>query len=211
MRRRTRRPLLETLERRAVPSTLGTVVAASRVSAAEVAPPGATNEILDPTGLPTAHERLRQRFQATFTGPYVIGPGRFSSQKSQVLIRGAGTSNRFLHGDVIFKYATPRDPAVSSTGALTMFDRNANSGSHLGLALTAVPGASDRHGRPTQFAFVVDPTVSSGLFTGASGSGILDVRYRAAQATSGTASVRARGTVYTLGTTGSLRNADINP
>jgi hypothetical protein len=199
---RRRVPCFEPMERRAVPSVVGSV-------SSHAVP--INNEILNPAGQPTRHELRRQAFRATFSGPYVIGPGRFTSQASQVFIRGAGTSTAFLHGDILLKIATPTDPDQPPTGALTMYDRNANNGSQLGLRLTGSRQGVDRHGRPNRFAFTVDDGASGGAFTQASGQGTLQVRYFASGRNSGTAQVLATGRIYTLGTTNNLRNSDIDP
>jgi hypothetical protein len=208
--------VVEVVERRALLSAVGM---ASRIGTglfarareARVGEVTVNNEILNPSGQPTPREQRRQTLRATFSGPYTIGPGRFSSQASQVFIRGAGTSNAFLHGDLLLRIATPNDPEQPPTGALTMFDRNASNGSQLGLELTGSRQDVDRFGRPTRFTFTIDHTVSGGVFTQASGSGTLQIRYLASGRGIGTAQVLARGSVYTLGTTNVLANSDIDP
>ena len=50
------------------------------------------NLVLQPTGTATPAEVKRQLFKAVYRGPYIIGPGSFSSQALQVFIRGAGTA-----------------------------------------------------------------------------------------------------------------------
>lgn len=202
--------MLEGLEHRAVPSTLGMGSGLAR-RVALLAQQATNNEITNPTGVPTAHERLRQRFHATFSGFYVVGPGRFSSQASQISVRGAGRSNCFLHGEMLMKVATPKDPTQPTTGAMTMFDRNMSNGSQLGLLLTAVPGAVDSHGRPTRFTFETDSDVSGGAFTASSGEGILTVRYQATGRSGGRAFLVARGNVYTLGTVSNQLTSEIDP
>ncbi len=72
-------------------------------------------------------------FKAVYRGPYIIGPGSFSSQAMQVFIRGAGTATTMLHSDIQMRLAVATDPTLQTTGAAVIFDRNLNSNTVLGF------------------------------------------------------------------------------
>ena len=85
------------------------------------------NLVLQPTGTVTPAEVKRQLFKAVYRGPYIIGPGSFSSQAMQVFIRGAGTATTMLHSDIQMLLAVASDPSLETTRAAVIFDRNLNS------------------------------------------------------------------------------------
>ena len=91
------------------------------------------NLVLQPTGTATSAEVKRQLFKAVYRGPYIIGPGSFSSQAMQVFIRGAGTATTMLHSDIQMRLAVATDPTLQTTGAAVIFDRNLNSNTVLGF------------------------------------------------------------------------------
>ena len=176
-----------------------------------------TNQFLQPTGTPTPKELRREYFRFTFVGPYSGGPGQFSDVKSSVYIRGEGRSTIILHGDLQLKAIVPTDPTRPTSGQLTIFDRNINANTVVGLDLLGSTADLDRRGRPTHLKFQTDPNVSSGIAVESLSSGTVDIRYRPGRggihgvADTGTASVVIQGTFYTLGTSNLLRNVAINP
>lgn len=176
-----------------------------------------TNQFLQPTGTPTTKETRREFFRFTFIGPYSKGPGRFSDELSQVYVRGAGRSTIYLHGDLQLKALVPTDPTRPTAGQLTIYDRNINSNTTVGLDLLGSTADIDRGGRPTHFQFQTDANVSSGIAVEALSKGTIDIRYLPGRggikgvADTGTARVTIQGTFYTLGTANLLRNVAINP
>ncbi len=106
------------------------------------------NLVLQPTGTATSAEVKRQLFKAVYIGPYIIGPGSFSSQAMQVFIRGAGTSTTMLHSDIQMRLAVASDPSLETTGAAAIFDRNINSNTVLGLDLATPRTNVDNGGGP---------------------------------------------------------------
>jgi hypothetical protein len=156
------------------------------------------------TGQPTAREIARDTFKAFFNGPLLIGPGRFSDQANIIYVRGVGSTTFFHHGDMNMGIVIPRNLATPITGEINMQDKNINSGGQVAFQLTAVPGAVDPRGRPTQFTFVADPNIYSGIFFFDSATGILGVNYHGS-----TATVRITGLVYTSGLTNPIKNTDL--
>jgi len=100
---------------------------------------------------PTPHERAREAFVAKFAGSFVTGPGRFTDQATQSFIKGGGTSNAFLHGDLQMVTFTPIDPGGDVTGTAALIVKNvSNSGNLLVLDLQGDTQTLDRRGRPTR-------------------------------------------------------------
>lgn len=210
------RPGVERLEFRDVPyapslltgsASLANLLASTSRSAETATPPAAATE----TPQPTARELARQAFSAKFSGMYVAGPGRYTDQKAQFFISGGGMSTSFLKGDVQIGLFTPVDPSRPTTGIAALIDKNAsNSGNILVLDLRGDTSSLDAAGRPTHFTWTVDGS-SGGSFSGATGSGTLDIRYwtggkRMANAPrSGKAGVMFKGLVDTNGVTNILR------
>ncbi|WP_165069447.1 hypothetical protein [Paludisphaera rhizosphaerae] len=209
------RPAVERLEVRDVPyasslltgsASLANLLASTRSSTSAV-PTADTTDV----GQPTARELARQAFSAKFSGSYVAGPGRYTNQKAQFFIAGGGMSTSFLKGDVQIGLFTPVDSSQPTTGIAALIDKNAsNSGNILVLNLQGDTSTLDSAGRPTHFNWTVDGS-SGGTFSGATGSGTLDIRYwaggkRLANAPrSGKAGVMFKGLVDTNGVTNILR------
>ena len=153
-------------------------------------------------GTPTAKELARERFRASFTGPALKGPGRFSDQAAIHYVRGVGTSNMFLHGDLNLAFVTPVDPTQPITGVAVLQDKNINNSAVIGLDLTADGSRLDRFGRPTAFSFVSDPNVYGGPYFITTSSGTGTIRYNGSRAF-----VTFSGLVYTSGLSNPLRNS----
>jgi hypothetical protein len=218
------RPILETFETRELLSGLPFAPQSHllqhriSVSTATVATPGqsqgtgieASNQFVNPTGQPTAHERRRQRFVFKFSGPFLQGPGRFSDEKSMMYITGVGSSTYFLHGDLQLGAVVPTDPARPTSGLAQSFDRNTSASSSFGFSLIGDPTSLDRFGRPTHFNISTDITTSGGLFGESTSQGTLHIRYhpsenhRPGTFSEGRADVVIRGSAYTLGNTNNL-------
>src|SRR4051794_22715548 len=87
--------------------------------------------------IPTPHERAREQFQARFRGQFFTGPGRFTDVALQTHVTAGGTSNQFLHGNVLIGINTPTDPTQPVTGTAELFDKNVSTtGTVLVLSLT---------------------------------------------------------------------------
>lgn len=172
--RRNRRPLVERLEGRDLPTVLpgwGLPAHPLHVAVAATAP---STPLVNPGGIPSPHEQARQLFHARFQGPLKIGPGRTSATSSMVYIRAGGTSNAFLRGSVLIGLAVPVDPTAQVTGVAAIFPSNASAtGNDLVLDLVA-PRPADGS-PPTQLAWTVD-VASAGLWADATGSGTLTLR-----------------------------------
>ena len=223
-RRRNLRPSLERVEDRALLSSSAllafnnhrsaAVAAAARPFAVPVPP--ADNALISPAGNPSRREVARQRFRATFNGPFTVGPGRFDTQARLLNVRGTGRDTYSLHADVQIGIVVPANPNQPTTGVLTIYDRNTNSGTVVALDLTADPTSVDAAGRPNRFVFQTNDTLSSGVFAQSTSSGTVEIRYngrsgrRGLVRGAGNASVVVSGSAYTLGVTNALRNSDIN-
>jgi hypothetical protein len=153
-------------------------------------------------GQPTPHELARDTFRAWFNGPLLVGSGRFTDQAKIVYIRGVGSANFFLHGDLNLGVVIPTDPSAPFTGVAVLQDENVNSSGIVGLDLTGSRQDVDRRGRPTHLTFTADPNIYSGIFFTASGTGSVDIQYHG-----NTATARFTGLVYTSGLTNPLKNA----
>ncbi len=179
---------------------------------------GDATDFLAPTGTPTPHEAAREKFSAAFTGTYVFGGGRFSSQSHSLTFRGAGRGSYFLHGDAQLGTVTPKDTTRPISGLLTMFDRNINTNFVYGLDLAGsqVTGV-DKHGRPTHLTYTTDVNVSSGITVESLSQGTITIKYLTTGGASrgidsqGAATILVKGRVYTLGSSQILKNAGINP
>jgi hypothetical protein len=165
--------------------------------------PGTTSPLLG-QGQPTPRELARETFQASFSGPFAVGPGRFTDQAQIVFSRGVGTSTAFFHGNYDMAIVTPVDPTAPLTGLAVLNDKNTNGSGIIGLDLTGDPHNVDKQGRPLQMTFTNDANIYSGTFFVDAASGTVDIRYHG-----GAASVRFRGLVYTSGLTNPLKNSDL--
>lgn len=204
-------PAVSGLESRAL---LSMMVASARrapaVIATAAADDTATNQFLNPTGQPTAHEARRQQVRFTFDGKFLQSRGRFDDVASQVLIKGVGSSTYFLHGDVQLGAFVPTDATRETSGLAMSMDRNQSADSSFGFTLSGTTADLDRAGRPTRFSWTVNGDVSGGIFAGASGAGTVTIRYMpSGRSTPGVSSqgralVLITGNVYTTGVTNVL-------
>ena len=177
------------------------------------------NLILAPTGTASPAEVKRQLFSAVFRGPYVITPGSFSSQTSQVFIRGAGTASSMRHADIQMRLAVASDPTLVTTGSATIFDRNLNSNTVLGLDLATPRTNVDSRGRPNFISSVtLDVNASAGVYDEAFAQGIIEIHYYpskkkipGATTENGEAIVKIHGQIYSALVAFILRNSSINP
>jgi hypothetical protein len=176
------------------------------------------NLILQPTGTATPAEVKRQLFSAVFRGPYLISSGSFSSQASQIFIRGAGTASSMLHADIQMRLAVASDPALQTTGAATIFDRNLNSNTVLGFDLATPRTNVDSRGRPNHISSVtVDVNASAGVYDEGFAQGVIDIHYYPSSkripgaAENGTAIVKIHGQIYSALVDFILRNSSLNP
>jgi hypothetical protein len=176
------------------------------------------NLVTQPTGTATSAEVKRQLFKAVYRGPYIIGPGSFSSQAMQVFIRGAGTSTTMLHSDIQMRLAVATDPALQTTGASVIFDRNLNSNTVLGFDLSTPRTNVDSKGRPNQITGVtIDVNASSGVYDEAYAQGVIDIQYHPSGKKTpggyeqGTAVVKIYAQIYAPNVDFILRNSSINP
>jgi len=176
------------------------------------------NLVLQPTGTATSAEVKRQLFKAVYRGPYIIGPGSFSSQALQVFIRGAGTSTTMLHTDIQMRLAVASDPTLETTGAAAIFDRNLNSNTVLGLDLATPRTNVDSGGRPNQITGVtLDVNSSAGVYDEAYAQGVIDIHYYPTGKKipgayeQGTAVIKIYAQIYAPNVDFILRNSDINP
>ncbi len=136
------------------------------------------NMALAPTGTPKPGQLKRERFTARYVGPYSVVPGKTTTQTQQTLIQGAGTANTMLHSDVQMRLVTPSDPSLPIGGVLSIFDRNINTNTVLGLDLAAPQSSVDQDGRPNDFSSVsVDANISSGTYVEGYSQGVIKIRY----------------------------------
>ncbi len=177
-----------------------------------------TNLLLQPEGEMSPSEFRRTQYQATFVGPYTIGPGRYASEALQVSVRGAGRTTDMLHADIQVGAIIARDPSVQNSGASVIFDRNLNSNSALGFNLASPSTDVDSQGRPNRFVGVsLDANSSSGSYVEGFSQGVMEIRYvpsgrrTPAGFEQGTAYVKFKGQVYAPRVAFILRNSNINP
>jgi hypothetical protein len=176
------------------------------------------NLILQPTGTATSAEVKRQIFRAVYRGPYIIGPGDFTSQAMQIFIRGAGTSTSMLHSDIQMRLAVASDPALSTTGATVIFDRNLNSNTVLGFDLSTPRTNVDAQGRPNVITgMTIDVNASAGVYDEAYAQGVMEIHYYPSAKKipgaieQGTAVVKIFSQIYAPNVAFILRNSSLNP
>jgi len=157
-------------------------------------------------------------FKAVYRGPYIIGPGSFSSQAMQVFIRGAGTATTMLHSDIQMRLAVATDPTLQTTGAAVIFDRNLNSNTVLGFDLATPRTNVDSGGRPNKITGVtLDVNSSSGVYDEAFAQGVIDIQYHPTANKipgayeQGTAVIKIYAQIYAPNVDFILRNSDIDP
>lgn len=180
-------------------------------------PQGNATDFFTPTGTPTRHEVVRQKFFASFVGEFTVGPGRYSSQSQSFYFRGGGKSTFALHSDIQLGMVTPKDTTRPLSGLATQFDRNVNTNYTYGVDLAAdqVTGV-DRFGRPTHITYTTDLNISSGIAGESRSEGTIDIKYLSNNGPSGRASnsgravLVMRGSIYSLGAAQILRNAGLN-
>jgi hypothetical protein len=182
-------------------------------------PDGSINNMaIAPSGNPKPGELRRLQFTARFEGPYSVVPGRTSTQATQTLIQGGGTSKTMLHSDVQIRIVQPNDPTLPFGGLGTIFDRNINSNTALGFDISAPQQDVDGSGRPNHFPTVtIDVNMSAGTYVEAYGQGTIDVRYipsgkhTAGVLSQGKAIVTVHMQIYAPNASFILRNVRLNP
>jgi hypothetical protein len=181
-------------------------------------PPIGTNLALTPTGTLTRRQQRREHFTAWFKGSYTIGAGRTSTEATQVFITAAGSTNTMRHADIQVLIVTPKDSSAQIGGISTIFDRNLNGNTSLGLDLLAPQQDVDRAGRPDYFpSLTTDVDISAGVYVDSYGQGVMKIRYipngkhTPGVIDQGTAIVTIHAQIYSADTSFILRNADINP
>ncbi len=183
-------------------------------------PDGSINNMaLAPSGTPKPGEVKRAEFAARYVGPYSVVPGKTTTQALQTLIQGAGTANTMLHSDIQIRLVTPSDPSLPIGGVLTIFDRNINTNTVLGLDLAASQSDVDSAGRPNFIPTVsLDANISSGTYIEGYAQGVVKIRYIPGgrrtipgAISQGTAIVTIHAHIYTANTSFLLRNVSINP
>lgn len=207
--RRRREPSLERLETRDLLSVVPSLAARGRPPE-RLAPLAALGDS-NPPGRPTPHEVARRAFVAKFDGPFVTGPGRTTAQAFQSLLQGGGTSNMFLHGNLLMGLFVPKDPAEPITGLAMLVVKNvSDTGDLLLLDLQGDATSFDRQGRPTHLTWTVNGG-SGGTFTDAEGEGTVEIRYRPGgrlprrASAAGQAGVMFYGQISTTGVTNIVR------
>lgn len=170
-----------------------------------------TSTVSQVSGAPTPHEQVRQNFTAIFYGPYIIGPPRYTGYVSQTYASAGGFSTAFLRGNVQLGFQTPSSASQGPTGTATLFPKNYMLVSSI-LTLQIQGDPTQPHdGRPTMLNWVV--STGSGAFTGASGSGTLQLIYRpgnggflhASGWGRGNVALIFRGVLFLSGTNNALR------
>ena len=123
-----------------------------------------------------------------------------------------------LHSDIQVRLAVPTDRTLETTGASTIFDRNINSNTVLGLDLATPITNVDSAGRPNVISSVtLDVNSSSGAYDEGFAQGVMDIHYYPSGRKTpggleqGTAVVKIYGQVYSANVAYILRNTDINP
>src|SRR3954468_22305434 len=117
-----------------------------------------------PAPAPTPHEVVREQFSARFQGQFFTGPGRFTDEALRTQMNAGGTSNQFLHGNVLINIASPKDPTRPVTGTAQLFEKNVSTtGTILVLDLTGTAPA-DPTRPPSHLTWTVNSS-SSGTYT----------------------------------------------
>ena len=180
--------------------------------------PQGVNLALAPTGTLTRREQKRERFVARYVGTYVVGAGRTSTEGTQTLITATGSANTMLHSDIQMLLVTPNDPTLPISGVSSIFDRNINNNTVLGLDLAAPSGDVNSLGLPDQIpTMTVDVNISSGAYVEGFSQGLVNIHYiPSAKRTPGVlaqgkAVVTIHARIYSANASLILRNANINP
>ncbi|MFO0951787.1 MAG: hypothetical protein U0835_11690 [Isosphaeraceae bacterium] len=158
---------------RPAPARLRTAAVVGDVSASNVvgAPP-------PPLGAPSPAEAARSRFVAKLAGTFETAPGRYEKQPLQGIVLTTGGSNQALRLQSQMQFFLYSDPSLTPNGQINLSAKNvSNTGNQLILDLTADPTSPAQHGLPTRYNFTVSDS-SGGLWSNATGSGILEISYR---------------------------------
>jgi hypothetical protein len=178
------------------------------------------NAALAPTGNLTNREFRREQFKARYVGTYTVGAGRTSTEKNEVFITGAGSANTIRHSDIQLLMVTPIDPSSPVGGVASIFDRNINTNTGLGLDLAApqTSPAIGRNGLPVLLSKVsIDANISSGTYVEGFSVGTVKIHYIPSGKRTpgvlgqGKAIVTIHAQIYTANTSFILRNSHINP
>ena len=136
------------------------------------------NMALAPTGNPKPGLLKKEQFTARYVGPYSVVPGKTTTQAIQTLIQGAGTTSTMLHSDIQMRLVTPIDPSLPIGGVSSIFDRNINTNTVLGLDLSAPQSNVNGAGRPDHFTTVtIDANISSGTYVEGYSQGVINIKY----------------------------------
>jgi hypothetical protein len=180
--------------------------------------PQGANLALVPTGTLTKREQRRERFVAKYVGNYTMGAGRTSTEANDIFITGAGTANTMLHSDIQMLLITPTDPSTPISGVSTIFDRNINTNTVLGIDLATPIQEVDRGGRPNNIqAVTLDVNISAGAYVDGFAQGTIKIHYIPSGKHSpgvisqGKAIVMIRAQIYSANASFILRNAGIDP
>jgi hypothetical protein len=122
------------------------------------------------------------------------------------------------HADIQMNIVKPVDPTLPNSGVLTIFDRNLNSNTVLGMDFIAPFERVDRGGRPNFFDRVsIDVNESSGVYDEAYSQGVIKIRYMPDTRHlpgifgQGKVIVKIEAQIYTTGVDFLLANSNINP
>jgi hypothetical protein len=182
-------------------------------------PDGTINNLaLAPTGTLTKRQERKDRFLARYVGTFTVGAGRTSTESSQTFITAAGTANTMLHSDIQMLLVTPKDPSSPIGGVSTIFDRNINSNTALGLDLAAPSQNVDRAGRPNNIPTLgLDLNISTGVYTEGYSQGVIKIQYlpdnkrTPGVISQGKVIVTIHAQIYSANASFILRNSNINP
>lgn len=196
----------------------GFVPSRSSIALPENQGPQGINLLLQPQGEMSPHQYRQSLFQASFIGPYTIGPGRFDSEAMQVSVRGVGRTTHMLHADIQIGAIVAKDPSIQNSGASVIFDRNIDTDSALGFNFGSPSTDVDAHGRPNRFTTVtLDDNTSGGAYVEGYAQGVMEIRYVPSGRRTprgfeqGTAYVKIQGQVYAPRIASIERNAGLNP
>jgi hypothetical protein len=182
-------------------------------------PNGTINNLaIAPTGTLTKREQRRERFVAHYVGSYTQGPGRSSDEVTDTFVTGAGPANTMLHSDIQILLVTPKDPTMPIGGVASIFDRNINTNTALGLDVSAPAQNVDRGGRPNKLTrLAIDANISAGTYVEGFSQGVMTIRYipsgrkTPGVISQGKAIVTIHAQIYTANASFILRNDNINP
>jgi hypothetical protein len=181
---------LHTLRRVAAQTAPLTTTASGTVTANQIG--GNTSDL----GPPTPNELAKQRFVAKLAGTFETAPGRYALQPLQGLVLTTGGSNQALRLQSQMQFFTYSSPSLPPNGQINLSTKNVgNTGNMLLLDLTA-DSTSDSHGLPTHYTWTVNGS-SGGVWTGATGSGTLDVRFSTTSA--GGSHIKGKATIVIQG------------